>query len=178
MNGLLLDHAFHGSAIIFDRKGPFLDLLEWFLTEPCEVGNRLAGEQHEDQERYIKQLTGLMHVEGRKITVNNTLRQTWHHLDIERFRDHTIHAVRWLEGIGKGHIYGKPAEMKREEVPTNYANPDVEALGSWKPATTQLLECLEEKSAEIKLIQENPDYPAEGMSDQRYRGNLQGKAEH
>ncbi|KAL9560718.1 hypothetical protein ACKAV7_015035 [Fusarium commune] len=34
MNGLLLDHAFHGLTIIFNKKGPFLDLLEWFLTEP------------------------------------------------------------------------------------------------------------------------------------------------
>ncbi|KAI7763370.1 hypothetical protein LZL87_010435 [Fusarium oxysporum] len=34
MNGLLLDHAFHGLTIIFNKKGPFLDLLEWVLTEP------------------------------------------------------------------------------------------------------------------------------------------------
>ncbi|WZH47751.1 uncharacterized protein QYS62_008910 [Fusarium acuminatum] len=178
INGLLLDHAFHGSTIIFDRKDPFLDLLEWFLTEPCEVGKRLGGEQHEDQERYIERLTSLMHAEGRNITVNTTSRPTWHHLDVERFRNHTTQATRRLEEIEKDHVYGKRDEVEQEEFPTNYSNPDVEALDGWKTAATQWLESLGEKSSEIEPIGENSDYPAESATDQTYRGSPQRKAEH
>ncbi|CAJ0550827.1 Ff.00g107570.m01.CDS01 [Fusarium sp. VM40] len=178
ISGLLLDHAFNGSTIIFDRKGPFLDLLEWFLTEPCEVGKRLGGEQHEDQEKYIERLTALMHVEGRNITVNTTSRQTWHHLDIERFRNQTIHATRWLEEIEKGHVYDKQDEVEREEVPTNDPNPDDEGLGSWKTAANQWLESLEEKSSEIEPIGNNSNHPAGGASDQTHKSNPQGNSEH
>ncbi|EHK18132.1 uncharacterized protein TRIVIDRAFT_134565, partial [Trichoderma virens Gv29-8] len=42
INGLLIDHAFHGSRIIFLKKKAFLDLVEWFLAEPCVVGKKLT----------------------------------------------------------------------------------------------------------------------------------------
>ncbi|ETS04655.1 hypothetical protein M419DRAFT_6495 [Trichoderma reesei RUT C-30] len=44
INGLLIDHAFHGSRVVFNRKDAFIDLVEWYLTEPCEVGKNLVGE--------------------------------------------------------------------------------------------------------------------------------------
>jgi hypothetical protein len=64
MNGLLLDHAFHGSTIIFNQQDVFLDLLEWYLTEPCEVGKNLSGEHSESKRRYIEQLTTFMGTQG------------------------------------------------------------------------------------------------------------------
>lgn len=43
INGLLLDHAFHGSRIIFNDSEKFLNLVQWYLEEPCKVGKNVFG---------------------------------------------------------------------------------------------------------------------------------------
>ncbi|KAG4276879.1 hypothetical protein FPRO04_14232 [Fusarium proliferatum] len=103
INGLLLDHAFHALNIIFFQKGPFLDLLEWYLTEPCEVGKRLSGEYAQDKKRYIEQLATFMVAEGRKVTANFRFERTWHDLDIEAFKKQTNATAQWLEERGSSH---------------------------------------------------------------------------
>lgn len=99
INGLLLDHAFHGLTIIFNKKGPFLDLLEWFLTEPCEVGKRLGGVYHAEQMRYLARLTALMHAEGRNISLHITNGLINYDLDIESYKNQNNDAARWLESL-------------------------------------------------------------------------------
>ncbi|EWY81049.1 hypothetical protein FOYG_15336 [Fusarium oxysporum NRRL 32931] len=99
INGLLLDHAFHGLTIIFNKKGPFLDLLEWFLTEPCEVGKRLGGVHHAELMRYLARLTALMHAEGRNISLHITNGLINYDLDIESYKNQNNDAARWLESL-------------------------------------------------------------------------------
>ncbi|KAF5620808.1 hypothetical protein F52700_11134 [Fusarium sp. NRRL 52700] len=115
MNGLLLDHAFHGRTIIFNRKAAFLDLLEWFLTEPCEVGKRLGGEHHAEQMRYLARLTDLMHAEGRNISLYITNKLVSNHLDIEGHKNQTNSAARWLEGLEKSSADKEEAKDNREQ---------------------------------------------------------------
>ncbi|KAG4261269.1 hypothetical protein FPRO03_11820 [Fusarium proliferatum] len=115
INGLLLDHAFHGLTIIFDKKTAFLDLLEWFLTEPCEVGKRLGGEHHVEQLRYLVRLTTLMHAEGRNISLRTTNKPVSNHLDIGSYKNQNNAAARWLEGLDKSPADKEEAKDSREQ---------------------------------------------------------------
>ncbi|KAF5586642.1 hypothetical protein FPANT_7176 [Fusarium pseudoanthophilum] len=117
INGLLLDHAFHGLTIIFDKKTAFLDLLEWFLTEPCEVGKRLGGEHHAEQMRYLARLTAFMHDEGRNISLYITNSPVRNDLDIEGYKDQNNAAARWLEGLEKSPTDKEEAKDNREQGP-------------------------------------------------------------
>ncbi|EHK49776.1 hypothetical protein TRIATDRAFT_188779 [Trichoderma atroviride IMI 206040] len=110
INGLLIDHAFHGSKIIFNRKDVFLDLIEWYLTEPCEVGKNLIGKNTFKQLEYIKGLSDFMLREGREI---NPTMKIWpsEDRDLEQFQLQNIAGARFLEemrygkgGIGSGFI--------------------------------------------------------------------------
>ncbi|KAI5864727.1 hypothetical protein GGS23DRAFT_460508 [Durotheca rogersii] len=67
VNGLLLDHAFHGTSIVFNKEDTFLDTLEWFLTEPCVVGKNLGGEDQVRQQRYLSDLGKFMGTKGRVV---------------------------------------------------------------------------------------------------------------
>ncbi|QPC72021.1 hypothetical protein HYE68_002773 [Fusarium pseudograminearum] len=115
INGLLLDHAFHGLSIIFFQKGPFLDLLEWYLTEPCEVGKRLSGEYAQEQKRYIEQLATLMVAEGRNVTTSFRFERTWHDLDIEAFKKQTNATARWLEERESSHTENENTGKKGKQ---------------------------------------------------------------
>ncbi|RKK10070.1 hypothetical protein BFJ65_g15372 [Fusarium oxysporum f. sp. cepae] len=117
INGLLLDHAFHGLTIIFNKKGPFLDLLEWFLTKPCEVGKRLGREHHAEQMRCLARLTALMHAEGRNISLHITNGPINYDLDIESYKNQNNDAARWLESLEKSHASGEKVEKNREKGP-------------------------------------------------------------
>ncbi|EXK78601.1 hypothetical protein FOQG_16716 [Fusarium oxysporum f. sp. raphani 54005] len=131
INGLLLDHAFHGLRIIFNKKGPFLDLLEWFLTEPCEVGKRLGGEHHAEQMRYLARLTALMHAEGRNISLHITNGPINYDLDIESYKNQNNDAARWLESLEKSHASGEKVKKNREKDPD--AKVDAGRQGSVDP---------------------------------------------
>ncbi|KAF4959478.1 hypothetical protein FGADI_1699 [Fusarium gaditjirri] len=122
MNGLLLDHAFHGLTIIFNQKAPFLDLLEWFLTEPCEVGKRLGGEYRPEQMRYLARLAALMYAEGHNISLNITTKPTYYDLDVESYKNQNNDAARWLEGLEKNHAIGEEVEGNREKDPDTKAD--------------------------------------------------------
>ncbi|KAI1060269.1 hypothetical protein LB506_011126 [Fusarium annulatum] len=115
INGLLLDHAFHGLTVIFNKRTALLDLLEWFLTEPCEVGKRLGGEHHAEQMRYLTRLTALMHAEGRNISLRTTNKPVSNHLDIGIYKNQNNAAARWLEGLDKSPADKKEAEDSREQ---------------------------------------------------------------
>lgn len=117
INGLLLDHAFHGLTIIFNKKGPFLDLLEWFLTKPCEVGKRLGRVHHAEQMRCLARLTALMHAEGRNISLHITNGPINYDLDIESYKNQNNDAARWLESLEKSHASGEKVEKNREKGP-------------------------------------------------------------
>ncbi|KAJ4132144.1 hypothetical protein NW765_013957 [Fusarium oxysporum] len=126
INGLLLDHAFHGLTIIFNKKDPFLDLLEWFLTEPCEVGKRLGGQHHAEQMRYLARLTALMHAEGRNISLHITNGPINYDLDIESYKNQNNDAARWLESLEKSHASGEKVEKNREK------GPDTKVDAGWQ----------------------------------------------
>ncbi|KAF5594738.1 hypothetical protein FPCIR_4752 [Fusarium pseudocircinatum] len=115
INGLLLNHAFHGVTIIFNKKAAFLDLLEWFLTEPCEVGKRLGGEHHAEQMRYLARLTAFMHAEGRNISLSITNIPVSNDLDIESYKNQNNAAARWLEGLEKSPADKEEAKDNREQ---------------------------------------------------------------
>ncbi|KAF5550371.1 hypothetical protein FPHYL_9391 [Fusarium phyllophilum] len=117
INGLLLDHAFHGLTVIFNKKTAFLDLLEWFLTEPCEVGKRLGGEHHAEQMRYLSRLTTLMHAEGRNISLCITNGPVSNHLDMEGYQNQNNAAARWLESHEKKDASEGAAKQKQRQGP-------------------------------------------------------------
>ncbi|KAF5610696.1 uncharacterized protein FSUBG_2957 [Fusarium subglutinans] len=117
MNGLLLDHAFHGRTIIFNKKATFFDLLEWFLTEPCEVGKRLGGEHHAEQMRYLSQLTALMHAQGRNVSLCITNNHVSNHLDMEGYKTQNNAAARWLEGLDKKDASEGAVKQKQPQSP-------------------------------------------------------------
>ncbi|KAG8677834.1 hypothetical protein FPOAC1_003862 [Fusarium poae] len=97
INGLLLDHAFHGSIIVFDRKAVFLNLLQWYLEEPCEVGKNLIGEHHDAKKEYITQLAYFMENEGRKVKTNITSWPGEHSINLKRLREIGMEGARWAE---------------------------------------------------------------------------------
>ncbi|KAK1241326.1 hypothetical protein MKX08_001300 [Trichoderma sp. CBMAI-0020] len=110
INGLLIDHAFHGSKIIFDRKDVFLDLIEWYLTEPCKVGKNLTGKDTFKQMEYIAGLSKFMLREGREI---NPTMNIWpsEDRDLRQFQLQSLAGAQFLEkarcgkdGIGSGFI--------------------------------------------------------------------------
>ncbi|KAL6914879.1 hypothetical protein FSST1_012639 [Fusarium sambucinum] len=167
INGLLLDHAFGGSTIIFNRKRPFLNLLEWFLTEPCNVGKRLGGENYEDQEKYIERLTEFVCAEGIQITVKTTLRPTWHHLDIEKYRNRNIATTRWLEKLERDHSHVDPDAEKQEEASSTHSDPDVGGVDSLAYAAVRWIDSLGEENVEMESTgdqNEDPDETDMGQS--------------
>ncbi|KAK4070608.1 hypothetical protein Trihar35433_5075 [Trichoderma harzianum] len=67
INSLLIDLAFHGSKIIFFRKKAFLNLIAWYLAEPCIIGEKLTEKHGAQQLSYIRGLFQFMRREGREI---------------------------------------------------------------------------------------------------------------
>ncbi|PTB44947.1 hypothetical protein M441DRAFT_302523 [Trichoderma asperellum CBS 433.97] len=100
INGLLIDHAFHGSRIIFDRKDVFLDLMEWYLTEPCEVGKNILGEHAAKQSKYIDGLTDFMSREGRQCDTKQTIWPS-EDRDLNQLRIQKIAEARFMEEVGR-----------------------------------------------------------------------------
>ena len=71
INGLLIDHAFHGSRIVYTKEAVFLNLLEWYLAEPCEVGKHIGGEYGSQHRRYIELLSQFVAGKrGREVETN------------------------------------------------------------------------------------------------------------
>lgn len=101
INGLLIDHAFHGSRIIFNRKDIFLDLMEWYLTEPCEVGKNLFGKNMLKQSKYIQGLSNFMLREGREISPEITFWPS-EDCDLNQLQLKNIIGARFLEGVRLG----------------------------------------------------------------------------
>ncbi|KAK5993789.1 hypothetical protein PT974_07226 [Cladobotryum mycophilum] len=67
INGLLLDRAFNSSRIMFGHQNSLLDLLQWFLEEPCEVGKRIESESADRQIKYLKNLGELVKSLGQDV---------------------------------------------------------------------------------------------------------------
>ncbi|KAH6608510.1 hypothetical protein Trco_001856 [Trichoderma cornu-damae] len=99
INGLLLDHAFHGSKVMFNRKDAFLDLIEWYLTEPCEVGKNVMGEHAGKQMEYIKGLARFMLREGREVEASMAMWPSQTGLDMEQFLLGNIAGARALRDM-------------------------------------------------------------------------------
>ncbi|EWZ79033.1 hypothetical protein FOWG_16806 [Fusarium oxysporum f. sp. lycopersici MN25] len=127
INGLLLDHAFHGLTVIFNRQDVFLDLVEWYLTEPCEVGKNLSGEHRETKRRYIEQLITFMVAQGREVSAKVRYWPTRKDLDIARFREDNISIVRWVQGLAQDRgNEPEQAGKQMEQKPVNEAEPGFE----------------------------------------------------
>jgi len=137
MNGLLLDHAFHGLTIIFNRQDVFLDLVEWYLTEPCEVGKNLIGENRETKRRYIEQLITFMAAQGREVSTKVIDWPTRKDLDIARFREVGIASVRLVQELAKDRSNEpEQAGTKMEQQPANEADPGPEEFSGHESETT------------------------------------------
>ncbi|PNP56750.1 hypothetical protein THARTR1_03446 [Trichoderma harzianum] len=98
INGLLIDHAFHGSRIVFNRKDIFMDLMEWYLTEPCEVGKNLTGENALKQLQYIEGLSSFMSREGREVVPRMAFWPS-EDRDLSQLELKNIAGARFLEGV-------------------------------------------------------------------------------
>ncbi|KAK4060513.1 uncharacterized protein Triagg1_10740 [Trichoderma aggressivum f. europaeum] len=98
INGLLIDHAYHGSRIIFNRKDIFLDLMEWYLTEPCEVGKNLTGDNALKQLQYIEGLSNFMSRQGREISPKMAFWPS-EDRDLTQLQLKNIAGARFLEGV-------------------------------------------------------------------------------
>ncbi|KAJ3549929.1 hypothetical protein NM208_g254 [Fusarium decemcellulare] len=135
INGLLIDHAFHGSTITFNRKDLFLDLLEWFLTEPCEVGKNVMGEHSDQQKKYIEKLARFMLAEGRAVVANVTFWPTRRDLDVEGFLKGFSNAVRFIEDSTNNHGSSSNDESRDEtqQRPGGKTFQDVEKTPDQKP---------------------------------------------
>ncbi|KAL7926375.1 hypothetical protein ACQKWADRAFT_138928 [Trichoderma austrokoningii] len=115
INGLLIDHAFHSSRIIFNRKDIFLDLMEWYLTEPCEVGKNLTGENAFQRLKYIEGLSNFMLREEREISPKLNFWPSGIR-DLKQLRLQNIAGPQFLEGarLGKDGIgFGFDAIYKK-----------------------------------------------------------------
>lgn len=102
INGLLLDHAFHGSRLVFNNQDTFLDLMEWFLTELCEVGKNIDGEDRIPRLRYLFNLTRFMEGKGRDIQLIYNLLPIQTITDMESSRLRNIASSRMLEEMMTG----------------------------------------------------------------------------
>ncbi|KAL7942497.1 hypothetical protein V8C42DRAFT_331170 [Trichoderma barbatum] len=101
INGLLIDYAFRGSTIIFFRKKVFLDLMEWFLSEPCQVGKKLTEKHAAQQLTYIKGLSQFMQREGREVI---SIWKFWpsENRDLQQFHIQNIAGTQFLEDQRRG----------------------------------------------------------------------------
>lgn len=102
INGLLLDHAYPGSRIVFNNQDAFLDLMEWFLTEPCEVGKGIDGEDRISRLRYLLNLTRFMADKGRDIQLICNLLPIQTTTDVESSRLMNIASSRMQEEMMTG----------------------------------------------------------------------------
>ncbi|KAL7809660.1 hypothetical protein V8C44DRAFT_333984 [Trichoderma aethiopicum] len=107
MNGLLIEHAFQGSRIIFNRKGAFLDLMEWYLTEQCEVGKNDSGKHEATHVAYIKELSDFMLREGRA-SKSKAKPGPNEHADPRQLHNENPAEARFLE------------EPRRDEIPAGF----------------------------------------------------------
>ncbi|CAG7564488.1 unnamed protein product [Fusarium equiseti] len=113
--------------IAFNSKDVFLDLVEWYLTEPCEVGKNLIGENRETKRRYIEQLITFMAAQGREVSTKVISWPTRKDLDIARFRENGISAVRWVQELAKDRGNDpEQAEKEMDQQPVNEADPGTE----------------------------------------------------
>lgn len=101
INGLLIDLAFHGSRIIFFRKKAFMDLMAWFLAEPCIVGKRLTEEHGAQQLSYIRGLFQFMQREGRDITLKWTFGPN-ECGDLDQVHIRNVAVTKYLEDTNRG----------------------------------------------------------------------------
>ncbi|KAH0491110.1 hypothetical protein TgHK011_002553 [Trichoderma gracile] len=137
INGLLIDHAFHGSRIVFNRKDSFMDLVEWYLTEPCEVGKNLLGEHVAAQAAYIAGLSRFMLREGRALEPKVKFWPS-EHRDLTQHRIENLAGARFLEetrlgenhpGLGFDAIYEKLGGT--EEAFTHDVGMSIIMFGIW-----------------------------------------------
>ncbi|KAL6816250.1 hypothetical protein V8C40DRAFT_85925 [Trichoderma camerunense] len=96
INGLLIDLAFHGSRIIFFRKKAFMNLIAWFLAEPCVVGKKLTEKHGAQQLNYIRGLIQFMRREGRDIPFKWTF-ELKEYGDLDQLHIRNVATTKFLE---------------------------------------------------------------------------------
>ncbi|KAF3076499.1 hypothetical protein CFAM422_001491 [Trichoderma lentiforme] len=101
INGLLIDLAFHGSRIIFFRKKAFLNLIAWFLAEPCVVGKKLTEKHGAQQLSYIRGLFQFMRREGREIPFKWTFELN-EYSDLDQLHIRNVATTKFLEHPNHG----------------------------------------------------------------------------
>ncbi|KAL7786874.1 hypothetical protein V8C43DRAFT_289673 [Trichoderma afarasin] len=101
INGLLIDLAFHGSRIIFFRKKAFLNLIAWFLAEPCVVGKKLTEKHGAQQLSYIRGLFQFMRREGREIPFKWTFELN-EYGDLDQLHIRNVATTKFLEHPNHG----------------------------------------------------------------------------
>ncbi|KAK4085150.1 uncharacterized protein Triagg1_140 [Trichoderma aggressivum f. europaeum] len=101
INRLLIDLAFHGSRIIFFRKKAFMDLITWFLSQPCIVGKRLTEKHGAQQLGYIRGLLQFMRREGRDVTFKWTFGPN-ECGDLDQVHIRNVAFTKYLEDTNRG----------------------------------------------------------------------------
>ncbi|KAL7960412.1 hypothetical protein V8C34DRAFT_277086 [Trichoderma compactum] len=101
INRLLIDLAFHGSRIIFFRKKAFMDLMTWFLAEPCIVGKRLTEKHGAQRLGYIRGLFQFMRREGREVTFKWTFEPN-EYGDLDQVHIRHVAVNKYLEDTKRG----------------------------------------------------------------------------
>ena len=75
--------------------------MEWYLTEPCQVGKNLLGEHVATQLAYIKGLSRFMLREGRAVVAEWTFWPS-EHRDLKQFQTQNVAGARFLEEVRHG----------------------------------------------------------------------------
>ncbi|KKP00867.1 hypothetical protein THAR02_07013 [Trichoderma harzianum] len=101
INSLLIDLAFHGSRIIFFRKKAFLNLIAWYLAEPCIIGEKLTEKHGAQQLSYIRGLFQFMRREGREIPFKWTFELN-EYGDLDQLHIRNVATTKFLEHPNHG----------------------------------------------------------------------------
>ncbi|KAL7911827.1 hypothetical protein GGI35DRAFT_300050 [Trichoderma velutinum] len=101
INGLLINLAFHGLRIIFLKKKAFLELITWFLAEPCIVGTKLTEKHGAQQLAYIRGLFQFMRRERREIAFKWTSVPNKDG-DPDQVHIYNVAATKFLEDLNRG----------------------------------------------------------------------------
>lgn len=68
INNFMFDNARFCTRMIFQTRDSFLKTLEWYMTEPCEYGKRVVGQDKEARLKLLRNLAALMSSMGSSAT--------------------------------------------------------------------------------------------------------------
>ncbi|KAM0429597.1 hypothetical protein ACHAPT_006193 [Fusarium lateritium] len=110
INGILLDNSYICSSIAFGSREAFLNILDWWLTEPCNTGKIVMGEYEHVHFKYLKNLEAFMKTTGwgKELVYRRDPTPRVHDLESRRLQQ--VKFARAMEGMAR--MAKKPETVK------------------------------------------------------------------